>query len=238
MQLPTPQHHAALGKVRQQRQTRATAGGASAAILAAAGASTLLPTAAAQAQNAAPLTAPTLAAFTPTPTVADVEAAQTSLVSELAAEPVLLSSLGTQAAPTMAPGGIAPLAAPGGVLGAMPAVSLLGETSELAQTSRRRRLSRLRRTTIILARRALGRQRLGRLGRDHRRQPVADGTVAGVGGAYLPWRSLNRRRPSNTRSSTRPSPSNPAARRSTGTEQGRQQPGRRPHLLHRGQRVR
>ena len=192
MQLPTPQHHAALGKVRQQRQTRATAGGASAAILAAAGASTLLPTAAAQAQNAAPLTAPTLAAFTPTPTLADVEAAQTSLVSELAAEPVLLSSLGTQAAPTMAPGGIAPLAAPGGVLGAMPAVSLLGETSELAQT--------VKATAPVEAEESYesfwpeghwGDSGSGGWTGIIGTSLSLTGTVAGVGGAYLLWRSLN-----------------------------------------------
>ncbi|MEC8038929.1 MAG: hypothetical protein VX152_11645, partial [Pseudomonadota bacterium] len=129
MQLPTPQQHTAQGTERQQRRTRATAGGASATILAAAGASTLLPAAAAQVQDGA---------FTPSPAVAGAGVAQTAPVAEMEAEPVLLSSLAAQGAPTVAPGSIAPLAAPGAVLGvvpaAMPAVSLLGETSELAQT--------------------------------------------------------------------------------------------------------
>ena len=191
MQLPTPQQHTAQGTERQQRRTRATAGGASAAILAAAGASTLLPAAAAQAQDGA---------FTPSPAVAGTEAAQTAPVAEMAAEPVLLSSLATQAAPTMAPGSIAPLAAPGvvpgavpGVIpGAMPAVSLLGETSELAQT--------VTATAPVAAEESYesfwpeghwGDSGSSGWGGIIGTSLSLTGTVAGVGGAYLLWRSLN-----------------------------------------------
>ena len=187
MQLPTPQQHTAQGTERQQRRTRATAGGASAAILAAAGASTLLPAAAAQAQDGA---------FTPSPAVAGAEAAQTAPVAEMAAEPVLLSSLATQAAPTMAPGSIAPLAAPGAVPrvlpGAMPAVSLLGETSELAQM--------VTATAPVAADESYesfwpeghwGDSGSGGWAGIIGTSLSLTGTVAGVGGAYLLWRSLN-----------------------------------------------
>ena len=187
MQLPTPQQHTAQGTERQQRRTRATAGGASAAILAAAGASTLLPAAAAQAQDGA---------FTPSPAVAGAEAAQTAPVAEMAAEPVLLSSLAAQAASTMAPGSIAPLAAPGvvpGVIpGTMPAVSLLGETSELAQT--------VTATAPVAAEESYesfwpeghwGDSGSGGWAGIIGTSLSLTGTVAGVGGAYLLWRSLN-----------------------------------------------
>ena len=186
MQLPTPQQHTAQGTERQQRGTRATAGGASAAILAAASASTLLP-AAAQAQDGA---------FTPSPAVAGAEAAQTAPVAEMAAEPVLLSSLAAQAAPTMAPGSIAPLAAPGAVPGflpgAMPAVSLLGETSELAQT--------VTATAPVAAEESYesfwpeghwGDSGSGGWAGIIGTSLSLTGTVAGVGGGYLLWRSLN-----------------------------------------------
>ncbi|MBL6772761.1 MAG: hypothetical protein ISQ28_06135 [Alphaproteobacteria bacterium] len=186
MQLPTPQQNTAQGTERQQRRTRATAGGASAAILAAAGASTLLP-AAAQAQDGA---------FTPSPAVADAEAAQTAPVAEMAAESVLLSSLAAQAAPTMAPGSIAPLAAPGAVPGvvpgAIPAVSLLGETSELAQT--------VTATAPVAAEESYEsfwpEGHWGDSGSSGWAGIIGTslsltGTVAGVGGTYLLWRSLN-----------------------------------------------
>ena len=186
MQLPTPQQHTAQGTERQQRRTRATAGGASAAILAAAGASTLLP-AAAQAQDGA---------FTPSPAVAGAEAAQTAPVAEMAAESVLLSSLAAQAAPTMAPGSIAPLAAPGAVPGvvpgAIPAVSLLGETSELAQT--------VTATAPVAAEESYEsfwpEGHWGDSGSSGWAGIIGTslsltGTVAGVGGTYLLWRSLN-----------------------------------------------
>ena len=187
MQLPTPQQHTAQGTERQQRRTRATAGGASATILAAAGASTLLPAAAAQAQDGA---------FTPSPAVAGAEAAQTAPVAEMEAEPVLLSSLAAQGAPTMALGSIAPLAAPGAVLGvvpgAMPAVSLLGETSELAQT--------VTATAPVAAEESYesfwpeghwGDSGSGGWAGIIGTSLSLTGTVAGVGGAYLLWRSLN-----------------------------------------------
>ena len=191
MHLPTPQQHIAQGTERQQRRARATAGGASAAILAAAGASTLLPAAAAQAQDGA---------LTPSPAVAGAEAAQTALVSELAVEPVLLSSLATQAAPTVATGSIATLAAegavpeavPGVVPGAMPAVSLLGETSELAQT--------VTGTAPVAAQEIYesfwpeghwGDSGSGGWAGIIGTSLSLTGTVAVVGGAYLLWRSLN-----------------------------------------------
>ena len=191
MHLPTPQQHIAQVTERQQRRARATAGGASAAILAAAGASTLLPAAAAQAQDGA---------LTPSPAVAGAEAAQTALVSELAVEPVLLSSLATQAAPTVATGSIATLAAegavpeavPGVVPGAMPAVSLLGETSELAQT--------VTGTAPVAAQEIYesfwpeghwGDSGSGGWAGIIGTSLSLTGTVAVVGGAYLLWRSLN-----------------------------------------------
>ena len=188
MQLRTPQQHAAQVTERQQRRARAAAGSASAAILAAAGASTLLPATAAQAQDVALLTAPTLAAFTPTPAVADVEAAQTSLVSELAPEPVLISSLTARAVPAMAPGTVAPADAPV----AVPVVSLLGETSELAQT--------VTATAPVTASESYesfwpeghwGDSGSSGWGGIIGTSLSLTGTVAGIGGAYLLWRSLN-----------------------------------------------
>ena len=188
MQLRTPQQHAAQVTERQQRRARAAAGSASAAILAAAGASTLLPATAAQAQDVALLTAPTLAAFTPTPAVADVEAAQTSLVSELAPEPVLISSLTAEALPARAPVTVAPAGAPVPV----PAVSLLGETSELAQT--------VTATAPVAASDSYesfwpeghwGDSGSGGWGGIIGTSLSLTSTVAGIGGAYLLWRSLN-----------------------------------------------
>ena len=192
MQLPTPQQHATQGKERQQRRTGATAGGASAAILAAAGASSLLPTAAAQAQESASLTAPTFAALTPSSAVAGFEAAQTALVSEFAAEPVLLSSLTAEVTPAMTPANVAPLAAPVAVSGAVPAVSFLGETSELAQT--------LTATAPVAAEENYesfwpeghwGDSGSGGWGGIIGTGLSLTTTIAGAGGAYLLWRSLN-----------------------------------------------
>jgi hypothetical protein len=190
MQLPTLQQHAAKGTERLLRPTRA--GGASAATLAAAGASTLLPAAAAQAQDGAALTTPVFAALTPTPAVAGAESAQTAPVSELAAEPVLLSSFATPAAPTMAPSSIAPLVAPGVVPGTMPAVSILGETSELAQT--------VTATAPVASEESYesfwpdghwGDSGSGGWAGIIGTSLSLTGTAAGVGGAYLLWRSLN-----------------------------------------------
>ena len=189
MQLPTPQQHPAPGAERQQRRTRAAAGGASAAILAAAGASSLLPTAIAQAQDGGALLTPASPGIVP---AAGAEA----LHAEMAAEPVLLTSLTAEAVPAMAPVIGAPLAvargAPAALPVAVPAISLLGETSELAQT--------VTATAPVAAEESYesfwpeghwGDSGSSGWGGIIGTSLSLAGTVAGVGGAYLLWRSLN-----------------------------------------------
>ncbi|MEC8154086.1 MAG: hypothetical protein VX077_04260, partial [Pseudomonadota bacterium] len=193
MQLPTPQQHPAPGAERQQRRTRAAAGGASAAILAAAGASSLLPTATAQAQDGGPLLTPASPGIVP---AAGAEALQVAPVAEMAAEPVLLTSLTAEAVPAMAPVTGASLAVAGGAPAALPvavpAVSLLGETSELAQT--------VTATAPVAAEESYesfwpeghwGDSGSSGWGGIIGTSLSLTGTVAGVGGAYLLWRSLN-----------------------------------------------
>mgnify|MGYP001405446667 CR=1 FL=1 len=192
MLLQTAQQRPAQGIERQQQRTRATVRGASAVFLAASGASTLLPSAAAQAQEAASLTVPEIAALTPTLAVAGVEATQATLVAGLAAEPVLLSSVTAEAVPAMAPFNVASLGAPVTVSGTLPVVRLPVETSELAQT--------VTATTAVANSESYesfwpeghwGESGSGGWGGIISTSLSLTGTPAGVGGAYLLWRSLN-----------------------------------------------
>jgi len=189
MRLPIAQPHPVEGVKRQQRRTRGTAGGASAAILAAAGASTLLPTASAQAQDGSAVTVLTPAGLATAQITAGAEPTAAAPMAELAAEPVLLSSLVTPAPSYSTPGEATPASIQPMPV---PAVNLLGETTELAQT--------VTATAPVAPAESYesywpeghwGDSGSSGWGGIIGTSLSLSGTVAGVGGAYLLWRSLN-----------------------------------------------
>lgn len=189
MRLPTIQPRPVEGVERQQRRTSGTAGGASAAILAAAGASTLLPTASAQAQDGSAGAVPALTGLATAQITAGADPTSAAPMAELAAEPVLLSSLVPLAPSHTTPGEVTPA---GIQPMPMPAVNLLGETTELAQT--------VTATAPVAPSESYesywpeghwGDSGPSGWGGIIGTSLSLTGTVAGVGGAYLLWRSLN-----------------------------------------------
>lgn len=187
MKLLTLQQQPNKGAEREQRRSAATAGSSSAAIIAAVGASTLTPTA--QAQDSGAFFTPAISGNV---YAASAEANQVKPVLELAAETVLISSLTAEGVPAIAPAYAAPGVGSVSIPVAVPATRLLGETEELAQTA----------TTTVPVATSGSYESFWPEGHWGDSGPSGWGgiistslsltsTVAGIGGAYFLWRSLN-----------------------------------------------
>ena len=192
MKLLTPQQQPLKGAEREQRRTSATAGGSSAAIIAAVGASTLTPTTKAQAQAQG-----SVVFFTPATSgnayASSAEASQVKAVPELAAEPVLISSLTAEGVPAISPVYAAPSVGvgSGSIPVAVPAIRLLGETEELAQTATTAPVATSGSYESFWPEGHWGDSGSSGWGGIISTSLSLTGTVAGIGGAYLLWRSLN-----------------------------------------------